>query len=120
MDNPITPLQACVYEIIERAANKGQLCPTETEMCDLAKCQPSSPNTAIAALQRKGYIKVITQKHGLSRLRIFQIVRTGLMTAEPKGWWHDNTSVPDTHTRAPVPCWHCGSRIEACECGRAK
>lgn len=138
--------QTLVFAILQKAAEKGEACPTNRELAEqISVMSPSSATNAVAALVRRG---LITVARGSSS-RVVTIVATGRSTQGrvPKPHWRDVGRDPalakqrarKARTRSerphhvsyaargpamptdftPIdrdPCFSCGARPDACQC----
>lgn len=130
----LSRVQQLVLGLIEIAADEGLPCPTNTQLFDELGVSISEGSTILVALELKGLIKV---ERGSSR-RVVTIVATGKRTAgeitnthwryRPKESERQKAKrrVENHQSRMEEvelrrvdrdPCFRCGSRKDACQCG---
>jgi len=86
----MTPREQRLLEILITAADKGDVCPSNDQICELMGMQSiGSPPTVMNKLVRRGLIRV--ERFGNSR--IVTIVATGKSTAGERGAPHFSTRV---------------------------
>lgn len=135
----LTFQEKAVLASIEHAAEAGTACPSNTAFADELSIGASKGSDIIARLERKGLIKV---QRGNS-MRVVTIVATGKRTAgeitKPHWRLRDKAAPCEESPRrerreqpVPIPalrddpprvhrdpCFFCGARADACECGKA-
>lgn len=97
----MTPREAFVFGIVERAVSANQPCPTNGEIADAANQQSvSGPSAILKSLERRGLIKVYRGQIS----RVVEIVATGKRTAGeiPAPHWRDRADITPKVTRERV------------------
>jgi len=114
----LTPLQAGIYEILRRAAHCGNVCPGNASIADELSAQTSSVHSACNSLMRKGLIQI---EYGMARKnleRIITAIGDSVSTATPEGFVSKRDKLAKSNmSQSSTPCFRCGSRMDACQCG---
>lgn len=117
MNDDLTPLQAEVFGVIEKAIEAGEHAPSNPEIA--ARMVGDVPvervGGVLGALRVKGLID-IQRFGGFRGDRAFILCSTGETTALPDAEVLRRAKEIDNAFERPSPCFRCGSRMDACGC----
>lgn len=114
MHSEMTPLQASVFEIIEKAANASKPAPSNAEIAEQLHVRPDVVGNVLGHIRTKNMIKL--ERYDNRNNRVFTICATGKTTQLPCEAAVQRQAEIDAAEETPVPCWRCGCRKEACGC----
>lgn len=115
MDSALTPMQQAVYDTLRRDARLGRVCPSMRVLVEICGAGAiTSIDKIMCSLMRKGLIHI----EGKGSERVVMIVATGECTARPAITQPKPQAMSAPVRLGAAPCFHCGSRPDACMCGR--